>query len=86
MRKPLQRPPSTIEIYPVASLDDMAGMKVAAIHGRIEAALAFPDEVFTEYGLDHDEIRRIRRFLLSWYESLSMRLAEATLLAGEPES
>lgn len=34
MKKPLQRPPTRVELYPVASLDDMVGMKVAALHGR----------------------------------------------------
>ncbi|MGH3682478.1 MAG: nucleotidyl transferase AbiEii/AbiGii toxin family protein [Natronosporangium sp.] len=126
MKKPLQRPPTMIDIYPVASLDDLVGMKVAALHGRseprdlidvasvtehysfielerlgslfdeeltgegmvlrLEVGLAFPDDVFREYGLDEAMIRRLRRFLLTWCEDLSMRLAEARALAGDDQA
>lgn len=34
MKLPLQRPPVILEIGPVASVDDMIGMKVGAVHGR----------------------------------------------------
>lgn len=123
MKKPLQRPPSMIDIYPVANLDDLVGMKVAALHGRseprdlidvasvaehysyielerlgslfdeeltregmvlrLEGGLAFADDVFREYGLDEAMIQRLRRFLLTWCEDLSMRLAEAAALTGD---
>lgn len=34
MKEPLQRTPVVMDLYTVASLDDMVGMKVAALHGR----------------------------------------------------
>jgi predicted nucleotidyltransferase component of viral defense system len=34
MKMPLQQPSTMVEVYPVASVDDIAGMKVAALHGR----------------------------------------------------
>lgn len=36
MKMPLQHPPVMMEICPVADLDDLVGMKVAALHGRTE--------------------------------------------------
>ncbi|GII82575.1 hypothetical protein Ssi03_05650 [Sphaerisporangium siamense] len=43
---------------------------------KLEAGLAFDDAVFAQYGLDDDEIARVRSFILAWYEDLSLRLAE----------
>lgn len=127
MKKPLQRPPVVMEIYPVASLDDIAGMKVAAMHGRnvprdlidlfaisdrysftdlerlgsrfdeefrrdilkfqLDAGIAFADAAYEPYGLDHEEVSRLRRFLIAWCDDLSMRLIEEEHLAlGMPEA
>jgi predicted nucleotidyltransferase component of viral defense system len=124
MKMPLQRPPTVLDTLPVASLDDMVGMKVAALHGRsvprdlidvfsvtdlygypelerlgalfdeelrleqllsqLDAGMAFDDDAFDEYGLDRDEVRRLRRFLLDWSNDLGMRLAEEEhLRAGQ---
>lgn len=123
MKLPLQRPPITIEIWPVADLDDLVGMKVSAAQGRglprdlidiasvadhysfielerlgrlfdeefrleglvarIELGMSLDEAHFRAYGLDEAAIHRVRRFLLAWYESLSMRLAEAGALAGD---
>jgi hypothetical protein len=116
MKKPLQRPPVVMEIYPVASLDDIVGMKVAALHGRsvprdlidlhsvadrygfielerlgsrfddefsletlrfqLDAGIAFADAAYEPYGLGHEEVSRLRRFLIAWSEDLSLRLIE----------
>lgn len=118
MKKPLQRPPVRMEIGPVASLDDLAGMKVAALHGRsvprdlvdlaalsdhyrflelermgarfeddfqletlafqLEAGTAFDDRAFADYALRPEQVRNLRRFVLAWYEDLSLRLTEAS--------
>jgi predicted nucleotidyltransferase component of viral defense system len=121
MKKPLQRPPVVMDVYHVASLDDLVGMKVAALHGRsvprdavdlsavadlfgfaelerlgsvfddefsletlrfqLDAGIAFDDAVFEGYGLTSEEILRLRRFLVTWSEDLSMRLAEEAHLS-----
>jgi len=124
MKMPLQRPPTVLDALPVASLDDMVGMKVAALHGRsvprdlidvfsvadlyghrelerlgalfdeefqleqllfqLDAGMAFDDDAFAEYGLNQDEMLRLRRFLLAWYDDLAMRLAEEEHLRVGP--
>lgn len=123
MKLPLQRPPTIVDVWPVADLDDLVGMKVSAVQGRglprdlidvasvaehysfielerlgqlfdddfrldglvarIELGMSLDEARFREYGLDEAAILRVRRFLLAWYESLSMRLAEARALAGD---
>jgi predicted nucleotidyltransferase component of viral defense system len=115
-----------MEICPVAHLDDLVGMKVAAAQGRseprdlvdvfsvaefygfielerlgalfdldfdrddlrfrLEAGTVVDDEEYMAYGLDRDEVDRLRRFLIAWCDDLSMRPAEEEHLAlGMPQ-
>ena len=46
-----------------AILDHLAGVSV------------FPDEDFTEYGLDEPRITDLRRWVTGWYDDLAHRLA-----------
>ncbi|MET8141129.1 nucleotidyl transferase AbiEii/AbiGii toxin family protein [Sphaerisporangium sp. NPDC005288] len=124
MKEPLQRPAVDMEICPVASMDDVVGMKVGALCGRalprdfidvlsvadryadryglpdlerlgalfedgfslenlafkLESGLTLDDALFAQYGLDEREIARVKAFILSWYEDLSLRIAEETEL------
>jgi predicted nucleotidyltransferase component of viral defense system len=126
MKMPLQHPPVLMEICPVANLDDLIGMKVAALHGRseprdlidvfsvaerygfielerlgslfdedftpeglilrLQTGVVIDDAEFIAYGLDEEDVTRLRRFLLAWCDDLAMRLAERDHLAlGVPE-
>jgi hypothetical protein len=43
---------------------------------ELETALVYDEEAYAEYGLSPDQITRVKRFTLLWYEDLTLRLAE----------
>lgn len=45
---------------------------------RLEFAMSLDEIRFRDYGLDQEEVQRVRRFMLDWYKDLSLRLAEAS--------
>ncbi|GAA0429283.1 hypothetical protein Acor_40070 [Acrocarpospora corrugata] len=47
-----------------------------ALAFELETALVYDEEAYAQYGLSPEEIARVKRFALNWYEDLSMRIAE----------
>jgi hypothetical protein len=45
---------------------------------ELETALVYDEDAYAEYGLLPEQIARVKRFALLWYEDLSMRIAEET--------
>ncbi|GAA1014713.1 hypothetical protein Aple_046830 [Acrocarpospora pleiomorpha] len=45
---------------------------------ELETALVYDEDAYAEYGLPPEQIARVKRFTLLWYEDLSMRIAEET--------
>ncbi|GII27034.1 hypothetical protein [Planotetraspora mira] len=46
---------------------------------RLETGLSLDDPVFTDYGLNADDVQQVRRFALDWYSDLCLRLAEGDI-------
>ncbi|MFC4536204.1 nucleotidyl transferase AbiEii/AbiGii toxin family protein [Sphaerisporangium dianthi] len=56
------------------------GFSLENLAFKLESGLTLDDALFAQYGLDDDEIARVKAFVLAWYEDLSLRIAEETAL------
>ncbi|GIH27250.1 hypothetical protein Aph01nite_55600 [Acrocarpospora phusangensis] len=52
------------------------GFTEQALAFELETALVYDEEAYAEYGLTPEQIARVQRFALAWYEDLTMRIAE----------
>ncbi|GAA3846444.1 hypothetical protein GCM10022226_82520 [Sphaerisporangium flaviroseum] len=52
------------------------GFSLENLAFKLESGLTLDDALFAQYGLGEEEIFRVKSFILSWYEDVSLRLAE----------
>ena len=60
-------------------------LDVATILDHLAGVSVFPDEDFTEYGLDDPTITDLRGWSAGWYDDLAQRLAAADVDDGTPD-
>ncbi|GAA2111168.1 hypothetical protein GCM10009780_66750 [Actinomadura alba] len=52
---------------------------------RLESAELRDDAEFAEYGLDHEEVLRVKRFAAEWAQDINLRLLEETPYEDDPD-